>query len=748
MSCLILDEVLKSGQQSLPNGLCPACQPLLDFVMEGGEARCDNHRHSRGPHLHTRDEYHANTTTCPGCRLISSFFRLDKEKTSNAPAKNLIIQQRNFDVSEEPDSDFKVSLCGGLVVSIKSGRQNPPGGEYGRDVEDPQGRIVPPIVNIDLVRSWMRSSNSNHQQCNQMSAQVSAPLRLIDLKHSRVIEADSSYRYTALSYVWGKTTKPLMTRETLPKILLKGGLQCINVPRTIMDAMQFTEDLGYRFMWVDSICIVQDDADDKKMQLPNMSKIYRDADLVIAAATGNSAHAGLSGVGSNVRKSWQQIESLGPWEFITTDPKISVVMDETDWNTRGWTFQEAYLARRILLFAENQVFWICKNMSWREDTHFESQPKSPESSGLESLWGSANEYDESNFKVRCRTREYCRNVEIFSERKFKDERDSLWAFTGILEAQAKSFPQGYIWAMPFEILDAALLWEPYLLRCGCGDIFQENIQSHLTGGVTRDAISYPVPSWAWLSSKNGVRLRESCGDLVSEVSWLPPIEPKRPYNLLSWMLVLTQPSRALKRPHTLPKANTDLTNLDIQYKYLHFSANMARLTVKLVENSKDSDTGSEGNDKEPRHLLGPWWKRLFKFDRLQEAMSSLSHFWKSREVAAPKEILRQATIILSGEEIGRFRVPEDYMRNDSERLGQFVLLSSNTQDKSDDHCIVSSSPLDCGNIIHLRNCDHIVSHNVMLVEWHGRIAYRRALVSINKEDWAKVEVRKRDVILG
>ncbi|KAF3025959.1 hypothetical protein E8E14_014981 [Neopestalotiopsis sp. 37M] len=580
-----------------------------------------------------------------------------------------------------------------------------------------------------------------------MSSQASAPLRLIDLKLSRVIEADSSYKYTALSYVWGKDTEPLTTRERLPKILLEGGLQCIDVPRTILDAMQFTKDLGYRFMWVDSICIVQDDADDKKMQLPNMSKIYRDADLVIAAATGNSAHAGLSGVGSNMRKSWQQIESLGPWKFITTDPKISVVVDETNWNTRGWTFQEAYLARRILLFAENQVFWICQNMTWREDTDLESQPQSPENSGLESLWGSADGLDVSLFRSRCRTMEYCRDVEIFSERTFKDERDSLWAFTGILEAQAKSFPQGYIWAMPFEILDAALLWKPYL-RCGCGDRYQENIQSHLMGGVTRDAISYPVPSWAWLSSKNGVRFRGSCGDLVSEVSWLSPIEPKRPYNLLSWMLLLTQASRALRRPHTLPKANTDLTNLDIHFKYLHFSANMAHLTVKLVENSKDSDTESGGNDKEHRHRLGPWWKRLFKFDRLQEAMSSVSHLWKSPEVAPPKQMLRQAAIVFSGQEIGQFNVPKDYMRNGSERLGQFVLLSSNTEDKSDDHCIPSSSPLDCGNIIHLRNCDHIVSHNVMLVEWHGRIAYRRALVSINKEDWAKVEVQKRDVILG
>ncbi|KAF3007236.1 hypothetical protein E8E14_008921 [Neopestalotiopsis sp. 37M] len=389
---------------------------------------------------------------------------------------DLLIEQRNFDAIDSLNPSTDIRYGGGLKVFlhgqpkqelvgkilVNEAPQETSQSEAADTSWDPvysRGRMVPPIINLDLVRAWVKFCCSNHEKCRRFGNGIPAAFRLIDLEHFQVIEATTNWRYVALSYVWGTDTKPLLTQERLSEFLQEGGLRHADIPQTILDAMQVSRDIGYRYLWVDSICIVQDDANDKIKQLPIMGKIYSEADLVIVAAMGVSAHTGLSGIGKNTRNQWQHIEKLDEYRFITTGKDIPKIVGGTYWNSRGWTFQEAYLARRVLLFAQTQVFWICQDITWREDTNLESPRfRSFESRGLESLWGSDS--DDNTlivFDNRCRTREYCRNVELFSLRTFKDESDTLWAYAGVLQAQSALFPQGYIWGVPYEILDVALL---------------------------------------------------------------------------------------------------------------------------------------------------------------------------------------------------------------------------------------------------------------------------------------------------
>jgi hypothetical protein len=58
------------------------------------------------------------------------------------------------------------------------------------------------------------------------------------------------------------------------------------LPRTIRDALEVTLSIGYRFLWVDSLCIVQDDDEDRDLQIDMMDEIYSNATLTIAAGTG------------------------------------------------------------------------------------------------------------------------------------------------------------------------------------------------------------------------------------------------------------------------------------------------------------------------------------------------------------------------------------------------------------------------------------------------------------------------------
>jgi len=82
-------------------------------------------------------------------------------------------------------------------------------------------------------------------------------------------------RYVALSYCWGGTQKVVTTLRTLSEHINTISLEIL--PRTIRDAIQVTKQLGIRFLWVDSLCIVQDDGVDKDKEIKLMGGIYKNA---------------------------------------------------------------------------------------------------------------------------------------------------------------------------------------------------------------------------------------------------------------------------------------------------------------------------------------------------------------------------------------------------------------------------------------------------------------------------------------
>ncbi|EON66274.1 hypothetical protein W97_05667 [Coniosporium apollinis CBS 100218] len=221
-----------------------------------------------------------------------------------------------------------------------------------------RGRPIPPKANLDLMKQWMQFCGSEHHECRTPTLTVSKTqsIRLIDVQEHKIILTSSAKDYVALSYVWGPTTAPLLTRETLSQYSATNGLKDAIIPRTISDAMGLVRDLGTRYLWVDSLCIVQDDDDDKKQQLPMMGSIYNCAELLILAATGSDAHAGLYSTQNTKRREPQPIEEVDGIPFTTAQPPAQETLMWTTWNRRGWTFQEAILSRRVLIFTDGQVY--------------------------------------------------------------------------------------------------------------------------------------------------------------------------------------------------------------------------------------------------------------------------------------------------------------------------------------------------------------------------------------------------------
>ena len=255
------------------------------------------------------------------------------------------------------------------------------------------GRLRPPICEPEILRTWLSKCESGHSMCWWTGPKASLRLRLFDIKFRCVrqfqISSDNTVRYVALSYVWGSQAQRLTLSRANHKVLSKkGAINLDELSRTISDAAVVVEMLGERYLWVDALCILQDDEDDLAEQIPVMGQIYTRSLVTIMAAASIDSNSGLPGVSTQARSAQRISEPLNGGVLLRTcTPKDRRESEDagwseqknylknSKWDTRGWTFQEKVLSRRCLFFMEEQVYWECQRASWCEETCLETSPE-------------------------------------------------------------------------------------------------------------------------------------------------------------------------------------------------------------------------------------------------------------------------------------------------------------------------------------------------------------------------------------
>jgi hypothetical protein len=177
--------------------------------------------------------------------------------------------------------------------------------------------------------------------------------------------ASAEDSYVALSYVWGKCTTLKATNANLEDLLKDQALsltaQRSQIPRTVMDAIKLLGVIDERNLWVDSLCIVQDDLDSLQHQLNSMASIYANARFTIIASDGADANYGLRAIReiSEPRKHWQRLLCFANTDKVILSPMRKLI--PSNWDYRGWVFQEDIFSRRRLLFHHNMVHWECSS---------------------------------------------------------------------------------------------------------------------------------------------------------------------------------------------------------------------------------------------------------------------------------------------------------------------------------------------------------------------------------------------------
>ncbi|PVH79039.1 HET-domain-containing protein [Cadophora sp. DSE1049] len=148
-------------------------------------------------------------------------------------------------------------------------------------------------------RTWLETCTSKHSRCSQkisgwlptrlldLGESTNGIIRLVETKHSGAIEN------MTLSYCWGKADIYTLTSETARPLL--GGLKISLLPRTFQRTIQVARYLGTKFLWIDSLCIMQDSVEDWERESVQIGKVYSNSLFTIAATSSTDGEGGLFG---------------------------------------------------------------------------------------------------------------------------------------------------------------------------------------------------------------------------------------------------------------------------------------------------------------------------------------------------------------------------------------------------------------------------------------------------------------------
>lgn len=240
---------------------------------------------------------------------------------------------------------------------------------------------------IDLARKWLQSCRENHAECSRQGFfSQDQPKRFLRLSGSHVdplihlVEAQelsSNVLYLTLSHCWG--TKPILKLTKANYSSFVKGLPFSGLSKTFQDTIQLTMRLGFCFLWIDALCVIQDDSQDLRAEIPRMGTIYGNCICTIAALSSQGGDGGcfadrvpLASIPCRVfTKSGQSIGLKSHrMDGIKEQLDPNCVMGSRyapSLHQRAWVVQERSLSPRTLYFSKVGVHWECCTMTMFED---------------------------------------------------------------------------------------------------------------------------------------------------------------------------------------------------------------------------------------------------------------------------------------------------------------------------------------------------------------------------------------------
>ncbi|WQF85862.1 Putative heterokaryon incompatibility [Colletotrichum destructivum] len=240
-----------------------------------------------------------------------------------------------------------------------------------RPVEDHAGSED----NFTRMKHWLQTCLQHHPKCKIDSGNAYTPTRLmricktdngdLKLKLVRTRSETEETAYVALSYCWGGDQALKCTQANLQA--LERDVPLRSLPRTLRDAVEVCRRLHVAYMWVDALCIIQDDEVSKLAEVGNMAQVYKNALFTICASSASSTTEGfLNYRGSPFR---DPITFRVPFRNESgAETSVDLVIEDhksfepEPLRDRGWALQEQLLSRRRLMFTRYQLYWSCASL--------------------------------------------------------------------------------------------------------------------------------------------------------------------------------------------------------------------------------------------------------------------------------------------------------------------------------------------------------------------------------------------------
>lgn len=560
------------------NQLCSVCRKV-DFgnLFRYPKRAGDKDTIAGLPYKWNKNDVILNTS-CPFCRTLARGIELHKKEVSSRPKNksarpslvHLLMSEdeiRKWEAMFQDDSVIQVrqeaymeigrehasSSLIRLNLGFGSERLNwtckysiynyAPAVTYNDEPTILGARVInPQNLDVDLARSWIEICIDSHSSCRweKQTSTRSVRTRLIDTVHGCIIDAPDHCDYAALSYVWGEAAHHKLKLESsnCGRLQRQGYLAKNShlLSRTVRDAIDLCQELDIRYLWVDSLCIMQDCADDKKRQIGAMGDIYKNAMITLVGAVGEDEDAGLSRV-TTLSQSRTLDEEVDGIRMTVIRNDLEPLLNST-WNERGWTFQERILSRRLLIFTPSLMLFTCSEAIWREDIATESIPNT------NVLFAPYSPEDQLRRKPAPSSGDdclenYCSLLFQYLPRKLSHEEDRINAFSGVLSEFSPEMGN-HIWGIPEYLLWVMLLWSTQR-HLGHNQPMERNNIHDEHGNIIE-----LFPSWTWAGWKF-----PSCGiniELKFPRSYNKDFENSMGTNLQIFILDGDRNFRALRTP--------------------------------------------------------------------------------------------------------------------------------------------------------------------------------------------------------
>ncbi|KAH0522824.1 hypothetical protein TsFJ059_006613 [Trichoderma semiorbis] len=237
-------------------------------------------------------------------------------------------------------------------------------------------------ASLEWVLEKLRHCDNSHK-CHQKNSDSTGarPQRILDIgftdnDHVRLRAFDTNDvevpKYACLSHCWGASKPSSTTTANLSS--QERGISWSTLPPLFQDTIKYVRRLGISLLWIDSLCIIQDDKEDWRKEAAKMASVYQNAYLVISASKSFGSGDSLFGeVDEQLKPSIIPVPSLGQGSAVCFRKSLTHLPGYMDQKfdklsplptfSRGWIFQERLLSSRILHFGPQELSWECPEES-------------------------------------------------------------------------------------------------------------------------------------------------------------------------------------------------------------------------------------------------------------------------------------------------------------------------------------------------------------------------------------------------